>query len=156
LWRKLAISIDRYWIAQISLNGTPPPQQLAAQQRICLSQALSDDLGRNLREYFLNDGTLYIGQSKIAPLVAIGQLFVQQSKAVQNRSVEVVNVNLILNDVEAELIGLADDLASFDAPTRKPKAERKRMVISAFVPFLRVATLDQGCSPEFSGVDNQR
>ena len=122
---------------------------------MCLSQA-SDDLGRNLREYFLNDGTLYIGQSKIAPLVAIGQLFVQQSKAVQNRSVEVVNVNLILNDVEAELIGLADDLASFDAPTRKPKAERKRMVISALVPFLRVATLDQGCSPEFSGADNQR
>ena len=121
---------------------------------MCLSQA-SDDLGRNLREYFLNDGTLYIGQSKIAPLVAIGQLFVQQSKAMKNGRVEVVNVNLVLNDVQAKLIGLANDLTSFDAPTRQPKAEGKRMVVSAFVPLLCVATFDQRRAPKFAGADNQ-
>ncbi len=73
-----------------------------------LSQELGDDLA------------LHIGQPKIAPLVAIGQLFVQQSKAMQNGGVEVVNVNFILDDVEAELIRPSDNLASFDASTRQP------------------------------------
>ena len=108
-----------------------------------LSQQLGDDLA------------LYIGQPKIASLMAIGQLFVQQPETVKKGGMEVVNMNLVLDNVEAKLIGPSDDLASFNSPTRQPETEGKRMMVSAFVPLLGVAAFDQRCSPKFAGADHQ-
>ena len=49
-----------------------------------------------------------VGQPKIAALVAVGQPFVVEAQAMQNRRVEVVDVDRVLGDVVAEVVRLTD------------------------------------------------
>ena len=49
---------------------------------------------------------MHVGQPEIAALETVGQLGVIEAEQVQQRGVQVVDVNAILDDVEAELVGL--------------------------------------------------
>ena len=52
--------------------------------------------------------TRYVGQAEVAALEAVGQLLVVQAEQVQDRRLQVVDVDAVLGDVEAELVGRAD------------------------------------------------
>ena len=67
----------------------------SAQQIICSRQQPLDDLA------------VHVGQAEVAALEAVGQLGVVEAQQVQDRGVQVVDVDLVLDDVEAELVGLA-------------------------------------------------
>ena len=50
----------------------------------------------------------HVGQAEIAALEAVGQLQVVEAEQVQDRGVEVVDVDRVLDDVPADVVGLAD------------------------------------------------
>src|SRR5262249_33627441 len=60
-----------------------------------------------LGEDAADDVTCRVGETKIAALVVEGQLLVVDSQEVEHGCVQVVDLNRILDDVVAEVIGLA-------------------------------------------------
>src|SRR6266404_6213877 len=54
-----------------------------------------------------DDFPVHIGKAEIAALEAIGQPGMVQPEQMQDRGVEIVDVNLLLDGVETELVGLA-------------------------------------------------
>lgn len=71
-----------------------------------------------LRQDFAHHSTMHIGQTVIAAGVAIGEVFVVESHQVQDRGVEVVNVDGVLADVDAVLIRFAVGDAGLHACAR--------------------------------------
>ena len=61
--------------------------------------------GTSLRQNFLGDGAVDIGQSKVAAAVTVGQLFVIEAHEVQHRGVKVVNVHTLFNGSKTEFVG---------------------------------------------------
>ena len=72
-----------------------------------------------------------VGQAKVSSLEAVGELGVVEAQEVQNRSLNVVDVDAILDGGEAELVGQADRLAPFDARAGHPHGEGIDVVIAA-------------------------
>ena len=57
---------------------------------------------------FLHDFTMHVRQPEIAALEAIRQLGVIETEQMQDRRVQVVDVDFVLDDVESKLVGLTD------------------------------------------------
>ena len=53
---------------------------------------------------------MHIGQPKIAALKTERQAFMIQAEQMQNRRVQIVNMNAVFHRIKTEFIGLADDL----------------------------------------------
>ena len=51
---------------------------------------------------------MHVGQAEVAALEAEGELRVVEAEQVQDRGVQVVNVDAVLDGVEAEVVGLAE------------------------------------------------
>src|ERR1043165_4469710 len=83
------------------------------------------------RQHFAHSPSSQIGQPKLAAAEAIGQAFVIDAEAVQDRRVQVVDVDVILGDVVAVLVGAAVDDAALDAAASEPVGETAWMVIAA-------------------------
>ena len=73
---------------------------------------------------------------------------------VQDRGVEVGDVERVLDDVVTEVVGLAVDLAAFGAAAGHPHGEAARVVIAAVV-FLGQAALAVDRPTELSAPDDQ-
>ena len=73
-----------------------------------------------LREQFCHDFAADVRQAEIAAEVAICQPLVIESKAVENRGLQVVNVDAISCDFQAEVVRFADHLAAFDSAAGQP------------------------------------
>lgn len=52
---------------------------------------------------------MHVGETKVAAMESIGELFMIESKKVQYRGLEVVDMDLAFDDTKAEVIGLAED-----------------------------------------------
>ena len=63
---------------------------------------------------------MHIGEAEVAALIAEGQALVVESEQIQHGGVEVVRVDRVFGDVEAEIVGLAVNGARFDAATGHP------------------------------------
>ncbi len=63
--------------------------------------------------------TVYVGESEISAGEAIGELLMVESKAVKDRGVKVMVVNLVLNGSESKIVRGTVNTASFDTPTRQ-------------------------------------
>ena len=50
-----------------------------------------------------------VGQAEVAALEAEGEPLVVEAEQVQDRGLQVVDVDLVLDGAEAELVGLAED-----------------------------------------------
>ena len=71
-----------------------------------------------LRQQGFDDLTAHVGQAVVTTLKSIGQLCVVQTEEVQNRGVQIVNMNFVFDGVKPELIGFAVPDAWFDAAAR--------------------------------------
>jgi hypothetical protein len=79
----------------------------------------------------VHDIAIHIGQAKIPPRVPIRQFFVVKSEQMQRRRVEIVNGDLFLDHLEAELIGCAINHPGLHATASQPHREAARIVIPA-------------------------
>ena len=57
-----------------------------------------------------------------------------EAEEVQDRRVEVVDVDRVLDGLEAELVGGAVDVPAFDAAAGQPDREAPVIVVAALVP----------------------
>jgi len=65
-------------------------------------------------------------------LVNVSQPFGIQAETAQNRGVQIVYVDFVLNDVEADVVRFAGNLPSVDSAARHPHGESQRMMVTAF------------------------
>src|SRR6266496_2587659 len=64
------------------------------------------------RDHFLDHLAVNVGQTEIAAVVAVGELFVIETEQVENGGVEIVNVDFVFHGAIAEFIGDAISLAA--------------------------------------------
>ena len=77
------------------------------------------------------------------------------AELVQQRGVEVVDVDGILDDVVAEVVRLADDVAALDAGAGHPEAEAARVMVAAVVVLGERALRIDGAA-ELAAPDDER
>ena len=63
---------------------------------------------------------MHVGQAEVAAGVAVGELLVVEAQQVQDRGVQVVDVDLVLDGLEAELVGRAVDVPPLHAAAGQP------------------------------------
>jgi hypothetical protein len=83
------------------------------------------------------DSAVDIGEAKVAAGVTVSEFFVIEAEEPQDRGVEIVNVNLVLNRSETKFVGRAVDVATFDAAAGEPGGEAV-MIVVATVNFAGV------------------
>ena len=103
-----------------------------------------------MRHNFLNHFARHIRQSKIATRVTIGQSFVVDSHQMQNRGMQIMNVNAIVNGAESKFISFTIRLAAFYTASCEPRCESIMIVIAA------VAIFRCWRSAEFAAPQHQR
>ncbi len=96
------------------------------QQLAITDGALLSKLANNL----FNDASMHIREAEIAAGIPIGQFFVVEAQEVQNRRVQVMDVDFILDGGEAKVIGRAMDVAAASAAASQPHAESIMIVIA--------------------------
>src|SRR5437868_866960 len=82
-------------------------------------------------DQFRDDPPIDIGQPEVAPGVAIRQLLMVEAEKAQDGGVQVVDVDLVLHRLEAELVGAAIDLTALDAAAGQPRREAVMIVVAA-------------------------
>src|SRR5438552_17946051 len=67
-----------------------------------------------------------------------------------------MDMDFILDDVEAKLIRLSDDLSPLNPTACHPDTESKRMVVTTLTALGGIAAFHQGRATKFASPDNQR
>src|SRR5262245_56687211 len=76
-----------------------------------------------------------------------------ESETIQNGGVQIVNMYLIFDDLQAKIVCPANYAATLDSAASHPQAESKRMVVTSFSTFFRVVALDHGGAAELASPD---
>jgi hypothetical protein len=105
-------------------------------------------LCQDVVDYF----TVDVGQTIVAAGVAEGELLVVESQEVQDRGVEVVNVDSILANGDPEFVRRAIGDSPLHATSGKPRRKNLVMVFATCVIRLFVV----GSAAELGGPDDQR
>ena len=66
-------------------------------------------------EHSLHHVARDIGEAEVTAHVAVSETGVLEAEALEDGRLEIVDVDSVLGDLEAEVVGLADDLAALDA-----------------------------------------
>src|SRR6266566_2484583 len=105
-----------------------------------------------LRQQLFRDLTCDVGQTEVPALEFVGEALMIDAQAVENRGLQVVNVDWIGDDVVAVIVRLAEHRAGLYAAAGHPHAEAARMVIAAVVGLHQLAlAIDR--TPKFSAPD---
>ena len=76
-----------------------------------------------------------VGQAVITAGVAVGQAFVVEAEEMQDRRVEVVDVDFILDRSKAEFVGRSVSGTALHAGPREPRREAEMIVVAAIASF---------------------
>ena len=100
---------------------------------------------------------MHIGQAEISAGVAEGQLFVVETEQVKDSGVQVVNVDAAIDGCVPEFIGLAVDMATFDAAAGQPHAEPEVIVVATplNVPVVTLGQFHKRRAAKFTAPDDQ-
>ena len=96
-----------------------------------------------------DDFTVDVGQPEVASTVAESQFLVVDSHQVQDRGVEVVEVDLVFNSVIAVFVCASVDKPGTDTTSSHPHRESVRVVVAA------ISVLGGWCPAEFTAPDHQ-
>src|SRR5688572_29743413 len=105
---------------------------------------------RSSQQFLDNPRRLHTREPLLEALEFVGEAGVVETQEVQNRGVQVPDVNAIARDVEAELVALAERHARLDAAAGEPHGEGVGMVIAAVIAF----ALDHRRSAELAAPDH--
>ena len=72
-----------------------------------------------------------VRQPKAAAVIFVGQAFVIHAQQMQNRGMQVVEVDSILHGLVPDFIGVPVTDSAFDATTGQPRAEVVRVMVAA-------------------------
>ena len=101
-------------------------------QFICLDAMMQSANHRDGRQarMLLHHGPVDVGEAVVAALEAVGEAGVVEAEQMQGGGVQVVDVDGILDDVVAEVVRLAVDVAAFHARAGHPDAEAARVMVA--------------------------
>jgi len=71
------------------------------------------------RDQFFDDLSMHVGEAEVAAGVAIGELGVVEAHELEDRGVQVVDADPVLDGFEAEVVGGAMDVAAAHAAASK-------------------------------------
>lgn len=114
----------------------------------------NNETQRRLAQQRLNNIPVDIRQAVMAALVFERQSCVIDPKAVQDRGVQIVNMNRIASHVVAEVVGFPVRHSTFDPAAGHPDREGPRMMVSPVVIGCQFA-LTVHRSPEFTAPDHE-
>lgn len=78
----------------------------------------------------LNEIARDVRQPVVAACVAVRELFVIDAQQVQDCGLEIVDMDWILGNVEAKIIGRSMSVTGFDAATGQPYTKSLRMMVA--------------------------
>src|SRR5436309_10764225 len=96
-----------------------------------------------------------VGEAKIAALEAVGELGVVYAELLEEGGLEVVDVDRVLGDVVAEVVGGTEAGAGFDAGAGQPDGETARVMVAAIVVLGELALGIVGAA-ELAAPNDQR
>ena len=102
----------------------------------------------------LNDLTVNVSQAEMTALELEGELLMVQSQAVKHSGVEVMDVDRILHNIVAEVVGLSVDDPGLNSASGHPQSETAPMVISPMIIFGE-RSLAVNRATEFPSPDNE-
>ena len=86
-----------------------------------------------LRENLLHDCAVHVGEPEMPALVFEGQAGVVDAQGVQDRGVQIVDVDRILGYVIGVVIRFPDGETGFDAGSCHPNRKAARVVVAAII-----------------------
>jgi len=111
-----------------------------------------------LRDDFVDDVAVHVGQAEIAAGVMIRQFFVIESEEPENGRVQIMHVDRILDGLEPELVGGAVHIAAFHATAGHPHRKPVMIMVTA-IDFSRVRAgrrqLHRRRASEFAAPDHE-
>src|SRR5262249_30076713 len=110
-------------------------------------------------EELLHHGSMDVSEPEVAARVTVGEGFVVEAEEVEDRGVQVVDVDGVLDGLEAEFVGGAMDMAPLDAAAGQPHGKGVVVVVAAVHLALVGAgggELDGGRAAELAAPDDQR
>jgi len=98
----------------------------------------SDDCENLIRKHSSGENVVHyvsvdVGQSEVAALMTVGHPFMIDAELIQDRRVQVVNVDWVFDDVVTEVVGLSVDSPAFDSGSCHPLCVASRMVVATVV-----------------------
>jgi hypothetical protein len=102
----------------------------------------------------MEERSMNIGEPKIAAAVAVRELLVVQAELVQDRRVQVVDMDTVFDRVHAELIGRAVHHAALDAAAGQH--HRKAGVVMVPSRLSVLGRLSVRCAAKLAAPDHQR
>src|SRR5579884_4364314 len=126
--RSAKVSSSRVYICQSTLESRRElPREGVVTEGAWLMAILSS------RQQLLHDLPMHVRQAEVAALEAVGQLRVIEAQQMQEGRVQVVDVDLVLDHVEAEVVGLAQRQARPEAAAGHPNGEGVGVVVPPVV-----------------------
>src|SRR5262245_62514976 len=106
--------------------------------------------GRLSGEELPDDLTADVGEPEVAALEPVGQSGMVESQEVEDGGVQVVDMDRVLDRVEAQVVGTAERRARLDAAAGQPDREAVGVMVAAVV-----APLDHGGAAELATPEDQ-
>src|SRR5262245_12517886 len=97
--------------------------------------------------------TANVRQAEVAAAEIVGEALVVNAEAVEDGGVEVIDVDGVLGDVVAEVIGAAVDNAGLDAGAGKEVGEAARVMVAAKQAADKIPLAVRGAA-EFAAPDD--
>ena len=97
---------------------------------------------------------VHVGEAEVAAGVVVGETFVVEAEEVEDGSLEIVDVDFVFGDVEAELIGFAIG-PGLGATAGHEGGEGLRVVIAAGVTTKGRVGFNHGSAAEFAAPDDE-
>lgn len=91
---------------------------------------MAQNLGSSGQNLF-HEVSIDIGESVIAAEVTPGEFFVIEAELMQDRGVQIMQMDFAGDRAEAEVVGLAEGEAGFDAATGEPGAKALGLMLAA-------------------------
>src|SRR5262249_32639730 len=101
----------------------------------CGGRGVAFPRGGSDREDLPDDVAVDVGEAVVATGVTVGQSFVTEAHDVQNRRVQVMDMDLISHGVPAEVVGGPVDVAASDASPGQPHGEPEGVVLAPVSPL---------------------
>src|ERR1041385_6174458 len=101
-------------------------------------------------EQILHNLTLHIREPEVAALEAIGKLLVIEAEQVQERGMQIMDVNFVFDHVEPKFIGFAETKAALETAASHPHRKCLGMMIASHLAARFGIALDNRCAPKFA------
>lgn len=102
-----------------------------------------------------DDGAVHVGESEVTSLEPEREAFVVESEEVEERGLEIVNVDRVADDIHAEVIGFAEGESGAGAAAGHPDGERVGVMIASPARAIVEVALDERGPAEFAPPDDE-